>query len=157
MRLRLLIAALLVATACGGGADIDSPCDLADAVLVQSFFGGTVADGIEGDARNCDFAIAGGLVEDIDVFDFGTDDGWAGTRSGFEDNLGGTTDVLGLGDEAFYANDSGPASLVVRAGGRIFEVDGRLGIFVQDEPSQELIEAVANLASAIADKLAEAG
>lgn len=158
MRLRLLMAALLIATACGGGgANIDSPCDLADAALVQTYFEGTVADGAEGIARNCEFAIEGGLVDDVDVFDFGTDDRWDGTRSGFEDNRGGTTDVSGIGDEAFYPNDSGPTSLVVRAGGRIFEIDGGLGAFAQEEPSQQLIEAVANLAAAIADDLAGAG
>src|SRR3970040_559931 len=66
---------LLVITACGGGgSDIASPCDLADAALVQSIFGGTIADGVEGVARNCEFTIEGGLVEAVNVYYFGSDE-----------------------------------------------------------------------------------
>jgi hypothetical protein len=145
---------LVTVAACGGGgSNIASPCDLADAALVQSIFGGTVSDGVEGDARNCEFTIEGGLIEDVNVYYFGSDDGWDGTRSGFESNVGGTTDVAGIGEEAFYPNDDGPTSLVARAGGQIFEVDGDLSIFDQGEPSEALIQAVANLAGAIADDL----
>jgi hypothetical protein len=155
MRRTMSILLLLVTVAAcgGGGSDIASPCDLADAALVQSFFGGTVTDGVEGVARNCEFTIEGGLVEDVNVYYFGSDDGWDGTRSGFENNVGGTTDVPGIGDEAFYPNDNGPTSLVARAGGQIFEVAGGLSIFDTNEPSEDLIQAVADLAGAIADDL----
>jgi len=149
----LLLLLVTVAACGGGGSDIASPCDLADAALVQSFFGGTVTDGVEGVARNCEFTIEGGLVEDVNVYYFGSDDGWDGTRSGFENNVGGTTDVPGIGDEAFYPNDNGPTSLVARAGGQIFEVAGGLSIFDTSEPSEDLIQAVADLAGAIADDL----
>jgi len=152
---RVLVAAVVAAAsaaACGGGGGggVDSPCDLADAAMVQEAFGGNVADGVEGEARNCDFEIAGGLVPSVNVYHFGDASGFEGTRSGFEDNLGGTTDVPGIGDEAFYSNDSGPTALVVSAGGVIFEVQV-FALFVDLPAGSE--EAVAALARAIATNL----
>jgi hypothetical protein len=150
---RVLVAAVVVAAsaaACGGGGGgVDSPCDLADAAMVQEAFGGNVADGVEGEARNCDFEIAGGLVPSVNVYHFGDASGFEGTRSGFEDNRGGTTDVPGIGDEAFQPN-TGPGELVVSAGGVIFEVQV-FALFGELAPGSE--EAVADLARAIVSNL----
>jgi hypothetical protein len=151
---RVLVAAVAVAAsaaACGGGGGgVDSPCDLADAAMVQEAFGGNVADGVEGEARNCDFEIAGGLVPSVNVYHFGDASGFEGTRSGFEDNRGGTTDVPGIGDEAFHPNDTGPGELVVSAGGVIFEVQV-FALFGELAPGSE--DAVAELATAMAADL----
>jgi hypothetical protein len=150
---RVLVAAVVVAAsaaACGGGGGVDSPCDLADAAMVQAGFGGNVAEGVEGEARNCSFEIAGGLVPSVNVYHFGDSSSFEGIRSGFEDNRGGTTDVPGIGDEAFYPNGSGPTELVVSAGGVIFEV--QVFALFGDLPAGSE-EAVAELAAAIAADL----
>jgi hypothetical protein len=156
MRLRMLIAALILAglVACTGSddtaAELSSPCDLTDATKVQSVFAGTVADGVEGGARNCDFDIEDGDVLSVAVFDYGTDDGWDSTRDGFDANRGGVTDVEGVGDEAFYPNDVGPTELVVTAGGRIFGV----GVFTGfGDPPAGVSDDVADLAGVIAADL----
>jgi hypothetical protein len=158
MRSVLAVALVVVAAACGGGgggddavgASIDSPCDLADAAMVQATFGGTVADGVEGQGRNCEFTISDGPVESVSVFHFGDASGFAGTRSGFEENRGGTTDVAGIGDEAFYPNDRGPSELVVSSGGQIFEVS--VFVFLAELPPGTE-DMVAELAHAIDTRL----
>ena len=58
----------------------------------------------------------------VDVFWFGLASSWDGTRDGFVENRGGATDVSGIGDEAFYPNDSGPIEVVAHAGGEIFAI-----------------------------------
>lgn len=134
----------------GPGGSIASPCDLADAAQVSTFFSGTVADGVEGVARNCTFAITDGDVTSVDVFYFGDASVWDGTRSGFETNRGGVTDVDGIGDEAFYPNDMGERELVVQAGGEIFAITVFAGL---DEPTAAAIDSVAGLAGFIAGDL----
>ncbi|HEX9854139.1 MAG TPA: hypothetical protein VGC47_02390 [Acidimicrobiia bacterium] len=136
----------------GGGADIDSPCDLADAAMVQEAFGGTVAAGVEGGARNCEFEISGGPVESLSVFHFGEASSFDGVRSGFEDNRGGTTDVAGIGDEAFYPNDRGPIEIVASADGEIFAVS--VFVFFSDPPAGT-DGMVADLSRAIVSRLAD--
>lgn len=153
----LAILALLLLAQCGGdddggsdGAAVDSPCDLADAALVQEVFGGTVASGIEGPARDCEFAITGGLVPDLQVFDAGEASIFDSVRSGYEDNRGGTIDVAGIGDEAFYPGDTGPILLVVKAGGQNFVVSAGEPF---TEPPAGTDELVAELARRIAERL----
>lgn len=153
-RAALLISAVLVA-ACGGSEDgsggtVESPCDLADASLVQAHFGGTVTEGVEGSARNCSFEIEGGEAISVDVFYYGSASGWEGTKSGYEENRGGVTDVDGLGDGAYFPNDTGPRELVVQAGDEIFAVTMFTGF---EDPPPAAIETLEGLAEAIADNL----
>jgi hypothetical protein len=154
-RISLLMMMVIALVACGsdgvGSSEISSPCDLADAAMVQSAFGGTVAEGVEGEARNCDFVIEGGPVFAVDVFYYGSADGWDSTRQGYEDNRGGVTDVAGIGDAAFFPGDAGASELVVQSGGEIFSVTVFAGF---DEPGVEVINGVADLSKAIADNLA---
>ncbi len=153
LRVWLVVLALLVAAGCGdgdGAKEITSPCDLADARMVQAAFGGEVADGIEGEIRNCDFDIEGGPVLSVTVFEYGSADDWDATRDGFEENRGGVTEVEDMGDEAFYPNDAGPQELVVSAGGRIFSVTVFAGL---EKPTVEAINGLADLAGVIADDL----
>ncbi|MBW2222882.1 MAG: hypothetical protein JRF54_01470, partial [Deltaproteobacteria bacterium] len=126
-------------------------CQLTDAATVTEIFEGTASDGVPGSARNCRFEITGGEANSVGVFFFGADSRWEGVRQGFEDNLGGTTDVPGIGDEAFYANDAGPSSLVVRANGIIFQVAPLLPTFPSTPPSAAIEGDVAELARTIAD------
>jgi hypothetical protein len=149
---QLLVGLLAISMACAGGgaSELGSPCDVASVELVAASFTGQVSDGVEGVARNCTYEIEGGEVLSVDVFYYGTDDGWDGTRSGFESNRGGTTDVEGIGDEAFYPNDAGPRELVVRSGGQIYSVT----VFnALAEPPPAAVEGVSSLAAAIADQL----
>lgn len=149
----ILVAAVAILIACGGsdgGGGISSPCDLADAELVGSAFAGTVAEGVEGEFRNCDFEIEGGPVLSVTVFDYGNSDGWDSTREGYVDNRGGVTDVDALGDGAFFPNDTGARELVVQAGGQIFSVTVFSGF---EEPTAEVINGVADLSNAIAQDL----
>lgn len=135
-----------------GLTDAERACQLTDAATVTSIFEGTASEGVPGPARNCRFEITGGEATSVSVFYFGPDSGWEGTRQGFDDNLGGTTDVPGIGDEAFFANDSGPSSLVVRANGIIFEVSPLIPITIPPSvPSTALEAAVADLARTIAN------
>jgi hypothetical protein len=154
MRSRLWLIVLLISVvACNGnsGGSISSPCDLADAELVESVFGGTVAEGVEGQARNCDFEVQGGPVFSVAVFYYGSADDWDSTRQGFEDNRGGVTDVEGIGDEAFFPGDFGARELVVQSDGETFSVTVFTGF---DDPTPEVINGVADLSKAIADNLA---
>jgi hypothetical protein len=150
----LSLSVVLVAAACGnsggGGGDVSSPCDLADAALVESVFGGTVAEGTEGVARNCSFEIEGGPVSSIDVFWFGPASGWDGTRDGYVDNRGGVTDLSGIGDAAFHPNDAGPDEIVVHAGGEVFAITVFNGF---TELPAGTSDQVSDLAKAIADNL----
>lgn len=134
----------------GGGGNVSSPCGLADAAMVQPAFGGTVAEGSEGEARNCSFSIEGGTVSSVSIFSFGAASGWDGIREGYVDNRGGVTDVSGIGDEAFHPNDSGPIEVVVQAGGEIFAISV-FNAFI--EPPPETPDLVLELAQAIADDL----
>jgi hypothetical protein len=149
-----LVLILLAGCGEGGsesGGGIDSPCDLTDAAQVESVFGPSVSEGVEGEARNCSFEHDPGPVTSISVYYFGDADGWDGTRSGFEDNRGGTTDVSGIGDEAFHPNDTGPAELVVSAGGEIFAITVFSGLVEDPDPS--VADDVAELATLIANDL----
>jgi len=155
MQKTLLLLVLVVLAACSGdggdgGVGIHSPCDLTDANQVQTHFGGTVADGVEGDLNNCDFDIEGGLAPVVTVFDYGSGDGWDGTRQGYVDNRNGVTDVDNLGDDAFFPNDVGAREMVVQAGGLIFSVTVFTGF---DEPPEDVINAVADLSAAIAEQI----
>ncbi|MGB5811053.1 MAG: hypothetical protein WBG86_11020 [Polyangiales bacterium] len=135
-----------------GLTDAERACQLTDAPTVTSIFEGTASEGTPGTARNCRFEITGGEAQSVSVFFFGADSRWDGTRQGFEDNRGGTTDVLGIGDEAFYPNDTGPSSLVVRANGIIFQISPLLETtFPPSVPSAALEAAVADLARTIAN------
>jgi len=149
----LLIPAIMILFACSsgdGGGEISSPCALADVELVGSVFSGTVAEGVEGEFQNCDFEVEGGPVLTVSVFDYGSSSGWDSTRDGFVDNREGVTDVDGIGQAAFFPNDTGARELIVQSGGRIFSVTVFSGF---DEPSVEVINGVADLAKAIADDL----
>jgi hypothetical protein len=154
-RLSLLVVLVAALVACGGegggGGEISSPCGLADAEMVQSAFGGTVAQGVEGEARNCDFVMEEGPVFAVDVFYYGSADAWESTRQGYEENRGGVTDVEGIGDAAFFPGDVGASELVVQSGGEIFSVTVFSGF---EEPTVEVINGVADLSRAIADNLA---
>lgn len=163
MRTRyLIILALFVMVACGdgsgedgsngngGSSSVDSPCELADAAMVQEVFGGTVAEGVEGPGRDCNFQISNGPVDNVQVFEFGPAEQFEGVRSGYEDNRGGTTDVTGVGDEAFYPGDVGPVTLVVKAGSQVFAVDAN-DAFAEEPPGTD--QMVADLARAIAARL----
>jgi hypothetical protein len=146
-------AALLVLAACGGdgeGGTVSSACDLADVEMVQSVFPGTFAEGVEGQARNCDFALEDGPVFSVSVFHYGSADGWESTRGGFEENRGGVTDVEGIGEAAYFPNDQGARELVVQAGGEIFSVTVFTGF---EEPNANVIGGVADLSRAIAASL----
>lgn len=147
-------------TACGGDSDDDGsgaddgaddggdvqPCDLADADMVASVFEGTVAAGEPGTSRNCSFEVSGGDVLSVDVFYFGPADDWDGVRSGYDQNRGGTTDVSGIGEAAFYPNDRGSRELVVRTDEIIFAIT----VFVFETPPG-IEDDVAALAQAIVD------
>lgn len=154
MKRLLAISTLVLLASCGGSdavsENISSPCDLADSALVGTHFTGTVAAGVEGQARNCSYAIEGGDVISVDVFYYGDSSGWDGTRDGYSNNRGGVTDIDSLGDAAFYPNDRGQQELVVQSGGQIFSLTVFSGF---DEPSPEAIASVAALAGAIADAL----
>ena len=60
------------------------------------------------------------------------------------------TDVEGLGDEAFFPNDTGARELVVQSGGHIFSVSVFSGL---DEPTAEAIKGIADLSKSIAERL----
>lgn len=145
----LLVVALVLA--CGeSGPEISSPCDLADAAMVEAAFGATTSQGVEGELRNCDFQIEDGSAPTLTVFDYGDADEWDGAREGYVENRGGVTDLEGIGDAAFYPNDAGASELVVQAGGRIFSVTLFTGL---EDPSTGQINALADLAIAIAQRL----
>ncbi|MGB8331957.1 MAG: hypothetical protein WCE62_17660 [Polyangiales bacterium] len=112
-------------------------------------FGVTASEGVPGNASNCEFDTPGGETGSVNVFYFGDDSGWEATRNGYEMNRGGTTDVPGVGEEAFYPNDFGPTELVVRANGIVFAVSA---FTFFSEPSAALAADVAELAQAIAER-----
>ena len=135
-----------------GLSDAERACQLTDAATVTEIFEGTASDGVPGDARNCRFEMTGGEAKLVSVHFYGPDSSWDGVRQGFEDNRMGTTDVPGIGDEAFYPNDVGPSSLVVRANGIIFQISPLLETtFPPSLPSAALEADVAELARTIAD------
>lgn len=109
-----------------------------------------MSEGVEGPARDCDFQISNGPVDNVQVFEFGPAAQFDGVRSGYEDNRGGTTDVTGVGDEAFYPGDVGPVTLVVKAAGQVFAVDAN-DAFAEEPAGTD--QMVADLARAIAAKL----
>lgn len=136
----------------GGGLDIpvDDACLLADAEMVQDAFGGTVAPGYEGSGYACVFEISNGPVEDVRVGEAGLASTFDGVRSGYHDNFEGSTDVPGIGDEAFYPNLIGPLNLVVTSAGQNFTVNAH-DSFSEAPPGTE--EMVADLARAIVSRL----
>jgi len=136
-----------------GLSNAERACQLTDAATVTEIFEGTASDGVPDDViPECRFEITGGEAKSVGVFFFGPESNWDSVREGFEDNRGGTTDVSGIGDEAFYPNDVGPTSLVVRANGIIFEVSPLIETtFPPSLPSAALAEDVAELANTIAD------
>ena len=129
----------------------EQACGFVDADMVTAAFEGTASEGVPQDDASCEFELTdGGVVREVDVFFFGDDSGWESVRGGFEDFRGGTTDVAGVGDEAFYPNDSGPTNLVFRARGFIFEVVARIELGPSDMLPPTVAEDVAELARAIA-------
>lgn len=143
------LVTMLVAASCGGdgvATGDEDPCSLVDATTVAESFGGESASGMAGNARNCSFTITNGIVPNVDVFHYGASSAWESTREGFEDNRGGTTDVSGVGDEAFHPNDRGPTEIVVRSGDIIFSVS----VFLLKGPEVEA--AILDLAGEIADR-----
>jgi hypothetical protein len=136
----------------GGPTPGEQACEIVDADMVTAAFEGTASEGVPQDDASCEFELTGGgVVDDVDVFFFGDDSSWASSRGGFEEFRGGTTDVLGIGDEAFYPNDTGPTSLVVRARGFIFSVVARFNLGPFDMLPPTVAEDVAELARAIAE------
>ena len=134
-----------------GLSNAERACQLADADMVTAAFQGTADEGMPDIASNCRFELTGGEVEAVSVFYFGDASSWDSVRQGYEDNRGGTTDVSGLGDEAFYPNDVGPYSLVVQSEGIIFSVSVSVAFIPM--PSQELAQSVRDLAEAIVEEL----
>lgn len=146
MRRALIVGWVLASlglVACGGASAVESPCELADAAMVQAVFGGTVSPGVEGGARDCEFSIVGGVVESLSVFEFGDSSTWDGVRSGYDDNRGGTSDVAGVGDEAFFPNDVGPLTLIVKAGPQNFAVDAADAFKELPPQTSDLVEELA--------------
>ena len=136
----------------GGGTAGSDPCNLATPEMVAAAFGGSSSPGVPGTARNCTFAVTGGSVPNVDafyvdVFYYGSAAEWDGIRDGFESNRGGTTDVPGIGSEAFHPNDAGPTELVILAGDTVYSVSAGSGA------SDEVNADVAELATAIAGTL----
>jgi hypothetical protein len=138
------LGGITTTTGGGGFADVD-PCDLATSEMVAAAFGGTASDGVPGVLPIiCDYAIDGGSSPSVSVYYYGAASNWDGIRSGFESNRGGTTDVPGIGEAAFYPNDAGPTELVVLAGDLAFSVSAGFG------GSDEVNADIAELATAIA-------
>lgn len=159
-----IVLALVVAT-CGDGAisggeaqdadggiqiPVENSCDLADAEMVETAFGGTVAAGFLDESRACRFEITGGTVDDVAVQASGAASTFEGVRSGYHDNFDGTFDVAGIGDQAFYPGLHGPLLLVVSARGQVFVVNAH-DSFAEAPPGTE--EMVADLARAIVARL----
>lgn len=136
-------------SAAGGGSGIagTDPCNLATPEMVAAAFGGSSSAGVPGNARNCTFTLTGGSVPTVDVFYYGTAAEWDGIRAGFESNREGTTDVAGIGSQAFHPKDAGPTELVIVAGDTVYSVSGGFGA------SEEVNADVAELATAIAGTL----
>jgi len=137
-------AAADTTTTAGESAGAEDPCALVTAEVVASTFGATSASGEPGVARNCHFTIDGGVARSVEVFHYGSSDGWDGVKQGYEDNRGGVTAVA-VGDEAYQPNDVGPYELVVRSDDIIFAVAVQEG---QGGPDVEA--AILDLAGAIA-------
>jgi hypothetical protein len=134
----------------GGGAGDASPCDLATAGDVQTVFGGSVADGVPGTARNCEFTIQNGASDTVNVFLYSTHASteWQGIRDGYDANRGGTTDVPGVGDQAYSPNDVGQTEVVVQDEEVVFAVQSI--DFTNPDPTRA--EKVLQLAKNIAAK-----
>jgi len=130
-----------------GGATSTDPCNLATPEMVATAFGGTSSPGVPGNARNCTFTVTGGSVPTVDVYYYGTAGEWDGIRAGFESNREGTTDVAGIGSQAFHPNDAGPTELVIVAGDAVYSVSA--GFKASDDVNAD----VAELATAIAARL----
>jgi hypothetical protein len=131
----------------GGGTSGTDPCNLATPEMVAAAFGGSSSAGVPGVARNCTFTVTGGSVPTVDVYYYGTAGEWDGIRAGFESNREGTTDVAGIGSQAFHPNDAGPTELVIVAGDTVYSVSAGFGA------SDEVNADVAELATAIAGTL----
>jgi hypothetical protein len=133
----------------GGGVVTGDPCSLASPQMVAAAFGGNASEGVAGPARNCTYTLTGGSLETVNVYHYGSADDWDGVRDGFETNRGGTVDLAGIGEAAFYPKDAGPTEVVARAGGTIFSVSAGFG------GSDEVNADVAELATAIAASLGD--
>ncbi len=126
-------------------ADAGAVCSLATADMVAAAFGGSAANGVEG-VRSCSFEITGGSASSVSVFLYGAASDWDEIRRVYEDNRGGTTDVTGVGDEAFNPNDVGEYDLVVLSGDVAFGVGVVTGPDSPDIPGDmvELAQAIAS-------------
>jgi hypothetical protein len=101
----------------------EDPCALATPEQVAAAFGGTSASGAPGLApRTCTYTVVGGVTPTVDVFHFGASEHWDDVKIGYVENRGGTTEVTGVGEEAYNPNDAGPYELVVRSDDVIFAV-----------------------------------
>lgn len=123
----------------------EDPCALVTPEVVASTFGATSASGEAGIAGYCSFTLADGVASSVVVFHYGSSSEWDGVKSGYEDNRGGTTEVPGLGEEAYQPNDVGPYEIVVRSGDVIFAVAVQTG-----RGGPEVEAAIMDLAQAIA-------
>lgn len=120
-------------------------CSLATPDMVNAAFGGTAAEGVEGAARACTFAITGGSAASVTVFHYGGSSDWDGVQETYEDNRSGTIDVAGVGEEAFNPADVGVYELVARSGDVVF------GVAVLSGPDSPGIPGgIVDLATAIA-------
>jgi hypothetical protein len=126
-------------------ATAEDPCALATPEQVAAAFGAASASGEAGIARNCSYTLEGGIAPAVEVYHFGSSSGWDGVRSGYEENRGGTIDVDGVGEDAYYPNDFAPYELVVLSDDAVFAVAVQMG-----DLGPEVEAAILDLAGAIA-------
>ncbi|MCZ4499691.1 MAG: hypothetical protein JWQ74_2244 [Marmoricola sp.] len=130
----------------GAAAAAKSACEITSAATVQKVFGGTVPAGVPGQARNCEFKVAGGSPATVEVFAFGSAADFDSLKSGYADNRGPLQELPGIGESAFSPGDAGQNEVVVKAGGTVFAVS-------VVALSKKVDPRVKALASAIADEL----
>jgi hypothetical protein len=135
-----IAAAVLALSACGGsdgntGAATKAttpvtassnaatdPCSVTTTATITKAFGGTVAEGTPGHARNCEYAVSGGAASTVEIFAYGTAAEFDGIRSGYETNRGPLEEIAAIGEHAFSPGDVGQNEVVVQAGGIVFAV-----------------------------------
>jgi hypothetical protein len=98
------------------------PCAITTPAAIQQVVGGTVADGVPGHARNCEYAVDGGAVRTVAIFQFGTAAEFEGIESGYQANRGPLETIPDIGADAFSPGDVGQNEIVVRAGDTVFAV-----------------------------------
>ncbi|MET3961740.1 hypothetical protein ABIE44_001674 [Marmoricola sp. OAE513] len=98
------------------------PCSITTAATIQAITGGSVAEGVPGNARDCTYEVSGANVRTIAVFAYGSAAEFDGIKSGYATNRGGTEDVPGVGNRAFSPVDVGQNEVVAEAGGTVFAV-----------------------------------